>query len=78
MMWEGNNLYVTLSLASLTASAYHMGLGTLVCLLMPVWCVRVCVCVCLSILESSAGVGDGDDGGAQSEQGGQEMGNQSG
>lgn len=35
------------------------------------------VCVCLSILESSAGVGDGDDGGAQFEQGGQEMGNQS-
>lgn len=34
--------------------------------------------VCLSILESSAGVGDGDDGGAQSEQGGEEMGNQSG
>lgn len=34
--------------------------------------------VCLPILESSAGVGDGDDGGAQSEQGGQEMGNQSG
>lgn len=36
------------------------------------------VCACLSILESSAGVGDGDDGGAQSEQGSQEMGNQSG
>ena len=41
-------------------------------------CVRACVCVCLFILESSAGVGDGDDGGAQSEQGGQEMGDQSG
>lgn len=34
--------------------------------------------VCLSVSESSAGVGDGDDGGAQSEQGGQEMGNQGG
>lgn len=40
--------------------------------------VGTCVCVCLSILESSAGVGDRDNGGAQSEQGGQEMGNQSG
>lgn len=34
--------------------------------------------VCLSTLESSAGVGDGDDGGAQSEQGSQEMGNEGG
>ena len=41
---------------------------------MPVWY----VCVCLSLLESSAGVGDGDDGGAQSEQGGEEVGDQSG
>ena len=44
-------------------------------------CVYPCLsgmCVWLSILESSAGVGDRDDGGAQSEQGGQEMGNQSG
>lgn len=36
---------------------------------------RVPACVCRS--ESSAGVGDGDDGGAQSKQGGQEMGDQS-
>lgn len=41
----------------------------------------MCAClvrVCLSVSESSAGVGDRDDGGAQSEQGGQEMGNQGG
>lgn len=53
------------------------------------WCVfeagrtvvftRPClVCACVCWLESSAGVWDGDDGGAQSEQGGQEMGDQSG
>lgn len=37
----------------------------------------LCAAVC-GILESSAGVGVGDDRGAQSEQGGQEMGNQGG
>lgn len=34
--------------------------------------------MCLSASESSAGVGDGDDGGAQSQQRGQEMGDEGG
>lgn len=50
--------------------------GTCVCLPIPVWC--VCMRTFLSVLESSAGVGDGDNGRAQSEQGGQKMGNESG
>lgn len=38
----------------------------------------VCVYMRVCVLESSAGVRDGNNGGAQSEQGGQEMGNQGG
>lgn len=67
-----NNPSVTLSSASLAAAAArHRTSGPSVA------STHVCAaCVCRS--ESSAGVGDGDDGGAQSEQGGQEMGDQSG
>lgn len=40
--------------------------------------ISVSLFVCLSTLESSVGVRDGDHGGAQSEQGSQEMGNEGG